>query len=226
MKQSIVSRPPFIPIRRGSLIPLQTALTPYLHGDQLNRTARELMDELRTDCKNCEQRSIWWRIVLTLLKAQEVTTILRDRLTTLSSDLIEARSRISDLEGILAQDRQAIGNLSAELAVSSKLEPFDYLELGFSFDLDEGTRGLSEEVKAMAKELRDANSNAAELEIELANAQERCVPTSRRPRTGLMVVAGLKGLRENSQSPRRTPPRFLDFEKRKDINQSGVFRGG
>jgi len=51
--------------------------------------------------------------------AQEVTTMLRDRLTTLSSDLIEARSRISDLEAILAQDRQAIGSLSAELAVSS-----------------------------------------------------------------------------------------------------------
>jgi len=51
--------------------------------------------------------------------AQEVTTILRDRLTTLSSDLIEARSRISDLEAILAQDRRAIGSLSAELAASS-----------------------------------------------------------------------------------------------------------
>jgi len=45
--------------------------------------------------------------------------MLRDRLTTLSSDLIEARSRISDLEAILAQDRQAIGSLSAELAASS-----------------------------------------------------------------------------------------------------------
>ena len=45
--------------------------------------------------------------------------MLRDRLTTLSSDLIEARSRISDLEVILAQDRQAIGTLSAELAASS-----------------------------------------------------------------------------------------------------------
>jgi hypothetical protein len=54
-------------------------------------------------------------------QAQEVTTILRDRLTTLSSDLIEARSRISDLEIILAQDRQAIGNLSAELTASSGL---------------------------------------------------------------------------------------------------------
>ena len=51
--------------------------------------------------------------------AQEVTTILRDRLTTLSSDLIEARSRISDLEAILAQDREAIGTLSAELSISS-----------------------------------------------------------------------------------------------------------
>ena len=136
------------------------------------------MDELRTDCKNCEQHSIRQWIILTLLKAQEVTTILRDRLTTLSSDLIEARSRISDLEGILAQDRQAIGNLSAELAVSSTLKPFDYPELGFSLDLDEGTRDFSKEVKAMAKELRDANSNAAELEIGLANAQERYVRTS------------------------------------------------
>jgi len=54
--------------------------------------------------------------------AQEVTTMLRDRLTTLSSDLIEARSRISDLEAIIAQDRQAIKSLSAELAASSRLK--------------------------------------------------------------------------------------------------------
>lgn len=54
-----------------------------------------------------------------VIPAQEVTTMLRDRLTTLSSDLIEARSRISDLEAILAQDRQAIGDLSAELRASS-----------------------------------------------------------------------------------------------------------
>lgn len=133
------------------------------------------MDELRTDCKNCEQRSTWRWIVLTLPQAQEVTTILRDRLTTLSSDLIEARSRISDLEGILAQDRQAIGNLSAELATSSTLKTVWFLEPGLNLDLDEGTRGLSKEVKAMAKELRDASSNAAELEVELANAQERYV---------------------------------------------------
>ena len=51
--------------------------------------------------------------------AQEVTTMLRDRLTTLSSDLIEARSRISDLEAILAQDRQTVRTLTAELAASS-----------------------------------------------------------------------------------------------------------
>jgi hypothetical protein len=53
------------------------------------------------------------------ISAQEVTTILRDRLTTLSSDLIEARSRISDLEGILARDRLAIETLSARLGTSS-----------------------------------------------------------------------------------------------------------
>lgn len=42
-------------------------------------------------------------------------------------------------------------------------------------DLGEGSRDLSHEVKIMAKELRDANANAAELEVELANAQERYV---------------------------------------------------
>jgi hypothetical protein len=54
-----------------------------------------------------------------VIPAQEVTTMLRDRLTTLSSDLIEARSRISDLEAIIMQDRQTIGSLSAELRASS-----------------------------------------------------------------------------------------------------------
>ncbi|KAF9780133.1 hypothetical protein BJ322DRAFT_313840 [Thelephora terrestris] len=116
------------------------SLTPYLHGDHLNRNAKELMDELRIDCKN----------------SQEVTTMLRDRLTTLSSDLIEARSRISDLEAILAQDRQAIGSLTVELRASS-----------------ETTRDLSKEVKTVTKELREALTNADGLEVELADAQQR-----------------------------------------------------
>lgn len=106
--------------------------------------------------------------------------MLRDRLTTLSSDLIEARSRTSDLEAILTQDRQAIGNLSAKLAASSrfKFNRVRCFEPGLSLDLDEGTRDLSREVKTMAKELRDADTNAAELETELTSAQERYVRNS------------------------------------------------
>jgi hypothetical protein len=77
------------------------------------------MDELKTDCKNCEQCLTPEWVGLTLLPAQEVTTILRDRLTTLSSDLIEARSRISDLEAFSRRTDRAIGKLSAELAASS-----------------------------------------------------------------------------------------------------------
>ena len=109
--------------------------------------------------------------------AQEVTTILRDRLTTLSSDLIEARSRISDLEAILTQDRQAIGTLSAELAASSTctINWMQLLEFELDVGSDEATRELSQEAKTMEKELRDAISNAVELEVELANSRERCV---------------------------------------------------
>lgn len=109
--------------------------------------------------------------------AQEVTTILRDRLTTLSSDLIEARSRISDLEIILAQDRQAIGSLSAQLVIASACttNQLRFFELGLNLDPDQETVDLSRDAKTMGKELRDAATNAAELEVELANAQERYV---------------------------------------------------
>ena len=48
--------------------------------------------------------------------------MLQDRSMTLSSDLIKAWSRISDLEVILTQDQQAIKSLSTELVASSKLE--------------------------------------------------------------------------------------------------------
>ena len=65
-------------------VPPFSDVVPYLHGEQSNKNARELMDELRTDCKDLSD----------IIPAQEITTILRDRLTTLSSDLIEARSRI------------------------------------------------------------------------------------------------------------------------------------
>jgi len=41
-----------------------------------------------------------------------------DRPITLSSDLIEAQSRISNLEAVLAQDRRVIEGLSAELGAS------------------------------------------------------------------------------------------------------------
>ena len=112
-----------------------------------------------------------------VITAQEVTTILRDRLTTLSSDLIEARSRISDLEAILAQDRQAIGGLSAELTTSSTctINRAQFLELELGVNLGESTRDLARELKTVTKELRDAISNAVELEAELGDARERCV---------------------------------------------------
>ena len=37
------------------MIPPRVGLTPYQRGDQLGGSARELMDELKIDCKNCEQ---------------------------------------------------------------------------------------------------------------------------------------------------------------------------
>ena len=112
--------------------------------------------------------------------AQEATTILQDRLTTLSSDLIEARSRISDLEAVLEQDRQSIGSLSAELAASSACITnwLHFLGLEPGMDLGADAIELSRESKTMAKELRDAISNAVELEAELVNARERWVQNS------------------------------------------------
>lgn len=137
------------------------------------------MDELRTDCKNCEDSRVSSPAVVwsDSAPAQEVTTMLRDRLTTLSSDLIEARSRISDLEAILAQDRQAIGSLSAELAASSTCATSCvwFLELELAMDLGEAARELSRESNTMTKRYRDAISNATELEAELVEARERCV---------------------------------------------------
>ncbi|KAF9652189.1 hypothetical protein BDM02DRAFT_3109613 [Thelephora ganbajun] len=139
------------------------SLTPYLRGDQMNKNTRELMDGLRTDCKN----------------SQEVTTILRDRLTTLSSDLIEARSRISDLEAILTEDRQTIRSLSTEMKTSN-----------------ESTRVLSQELKKVVGELRDSNTNAAELEVELANAQERVEEVEKELAKSEAISAEVPELRE------------------------------
>ena len=112
--------------------------------------------------------------------AQEVTTMLRDILTILSSDRAEARSRTSDLEAIVAQGRQTIGSLSAELAVSSTCTAnrVRLFELEFGMNLGEATREFSRENRTMAEELRDAISKAAELKVGLANAQKRCVRES------------------------------------------------
>ena len=143
--------------------------------------------------------------------------MLRDRLTTLSSDLIEARSRISDLEAILAQDRQAIGRLSAELAASSTCTTdwARFLGLELNMDLAEAAREHSQESKTMAKGFRDAISNAAELEAELIDARERCV-------TGLvkamyeclMGATELKKSRRSSLSPTRSRGKSPDSKKR------------
>jgi len=53
---------------------------------------------------------------------------------------------------------------------------FPEFELGFG--LDEGARDLTQEVTTMVKELHDAITNMAGLEVEVANAQERCVQNS------------------------------------------------
>lgn len=79
------------------------------------------------------------------------------------------------MEAILAQDRRAIEGLSAELRASgsrsNQLTVIPWVRL--TLDLGENMRDLSREAKATVKELRDALTNAAELEVELANAQQR-----------------------------------------------------
>jgi hypothetical protein len=55
----------------GVLTPLRIGLTPYLHGDQLNTSARALMDELKIDCKNCKYSFLWRRTGLTLFQLKK-----------------------------------------------------------------------------------------------------------------------------------------------------------
>ena len=114
-----------------------------------------------------------------VITAQEAITMLRDRLKAMSSDLVEARSRISGLEATLKQDQQTIRNLSVQVSALGMYTTSWALPLRLDLDLDSGeiTKSLFKVVEKTAKEPRDASFNGDKLEAGLADARERYFQT-------------------------------------------------
>ncbi|KAJ3554635.1 hypothetical protein NM688_g3003 [Phlebia brevispora] len=106
--------------------------------------------------KTEETRQLISDLQLEHSKSQQVVDILRDRLQSVGGDLIDAKSRITELEGSQAADREALRSSSVSLCNAS-----------------EQIENLAQDLKKQQGELNDALIAAADLELKVVAATEQ-----------------------------------------------------
>ncbi|KAI9001055.1 hypothetical protein BD414DRAFT_405053 [Trametes punicea] len=119
------------------------SIEPYLEGGEEWAKAKEMRSVINTLELECS-------------KSQQVADLLRDRLQTVGGELIEAKSRITDLETAQSQDRAALCRANDTLARAA----------------GEFT-SLAECAKNQRIEMHDTLRIAAESEMKLAAANNR-----------------------------------------------------
>lgn len=101
--------------------------------------------------------------------------MLRDKLTSVGSDLVDSRNRVAELESAQILDRAAMQALSHNLADAGRGDKV--LDSAFSPHLHIGQQlsELSVSMKKQQHELYDVLSIAAETDAKLCAANERYV---------------------------------------------------
>ncbi|KAI0091997.1 hypothetical protein BDY19DRAFT_573185 [Irpex rosettiformis] len=121
------------------------ALEPLFNDDgQLYKTAETkiLVNELQLECT----------------KSGQVADLLRERLQSLGSELIEAKSRVTEVESTQAADREALRTANASLSKTT-----DHI------------RELVEQLATRRTEVQEAVVAGGELELKLKAAEEQVV---------------------------------------------------
>ncbi|TFK91494.1 hypothetical protein K466DRAFT_643900 [Polyporus arcularius HHB13444] len=119
------------------------SIEPHLeHGERWEKSAeiRSLMTELELECS----------------KSQQVADLLRDRLQSVGGELIEAKSRVTELEGIHAEERSTLCKSSATVA-----------------NMTEEISSMAACLKKQQTDLHVALTTAADYEAKFVSARER-----------------------------------------------------
>ncbi|KAI6041866.1 hypothetical protein EDC04DRAFT_1132844 [Pisolithus marmoratus] len=117
-----------------------------------------------------EMRTTVEELYLELSKTQQVADLLRDKLHSMASELAEARSRVLELEGLVAGDVRSVENIALQLQHSTKhiSELVGYLHE----QKNESVRAAAE-VYEMQQRLSQASARVKEVESELTSMARR-----------------------------------------------------
>ncbi|KAI6099422.1 hypothetical protein EDD16DRAFT_503547 [Pisolithus croceorrhizus] len=122
----------------------------------LSSETRTTMEELRSE----------------LSKTQQVTDLLRDRLHSMASELAEARSRVLELESLVAGDVRSVESITLQLQHSTK----HISELvGYLHEQRNESVRTAAEVYEMQQQLSHATARVKEAESELASTTRRLI---------------------------------------------------
>ncbi|KAI0638145.1 hypothetical protein C8Q77DRAFT_1048544 [Trametes polyzona] len=128
---------------RASVSSTIQAIEPYLEGGDEWAKVRQMKDVLNA-------------LELESSKSQQVADLLRDRLQSVGGELVEAKSRVTELEAAQAEDRAALSRANAAMARSA-----------------EELSSLAACVKKHQGDLYDTLSIAAESEAKLQRTNQR-----------------------------------------------------
>ncbi|KAM5540465.1 hypothetical protein V8D89_005923 [Ganoderma adspersum] len=106
--------------------------------------------------KSAEVKTIMNTLELECSRSQQVADLLRDRLQSIGGELVEAKSRIVELETAQARDRAALGRANDTIR-----------------DTTEELSSLAICLKNQQEEQYDALASAADIEAKFASAQEK-----------------------------------------------------
>lgn len=104
---------------------------------------------------------------------KQVNDILRDRLQIMGGELIEAKSRVTELENVQGEDRTALSKLNVAVAAASKVFYLNYTIISTQYYTAEQLLLLTHKLEKERTELHKALCTATELETKLASATER-----------------------------------------------------
>ena len=98
--------------------------------------------------------------------------MLREKLQSVGSELVDAKMRVSELETIQAADREALRTSNGSLADASKATVCCRSK-GADCDLDAQLRAFADALKQQQKEVNDALMVAADMESKLVQETEQ-----------------------------------------------------
>lgn len=145
-----------------------------------------------------ETRTTVEELRLELSKTQQVADLLRDKLHSMASELAEARSRVLELEGLVAGDMRSIENITLQLQDSTK---HISTLVGYLHEQRNESVRAAAEVYEMLQQLNHASARVKEVESELATMTRRfseCRDTAEEQKVQLHLLRNTVAFQENN----------------------------